>query len=74
MARTCQTAFAPVRRRRSSADVGVKKERKLVGSGVAADAQGGGGRNQRELARGEGVSMAAVSIALKVLREREGCS
>jgi hypothetical protein len=29
-------------------------------------------RNQRELACGEGVSTAAVSIALKGLREREG--
>ncbi len=33
----------------------------------------GGYRNQSELARGEGVSTAAVSIALKALREREGC-
>lgn len=29
-------------------------------------------RNQDELARGAGVSTAAVSIALKALREREG--
>lgn len=28
-------------------------------------------RNQSELARGEGVSTAAVSIALKALRDRE---
>lgn len=28
-------------------------------------------QNQSELARGEGVSTAAVSIALKALRERE---
>ena len=29
-------------------------------------------RSQRELARGEGVSTAAVSIALKALRQRDG--
>ncbi len=29
-------------------------------------------QNQRALARGAGVSTAAVSIALKALREREG--
>jgi hypothetical protein len=41
---------------------------------MAADARRGGLRNQSELARGEGVSTAAVSIALKTFldgRRRE---
>ena len=55
--------------------VGERKERKPVGWRAREWRRmlgEGGYWNQSELDRGEGVSTAAVSIALKGLREREG--
>ena len=70
--RTCRIEFTLVRKDRPRLDIA---ERKRVGW-RALEWRGmldvGVYRNQSELARGEGVSTAAVSIALRKLDERSG--
>ncbi len=73
VARTCATSFALVRKRRSSKEVVEQKERRPVGLRARAwwrMRDEGVCRNPSEVARVEGVSTAAVSIALGKLRRR----
>lgn len=68
VARTCRTSFALVLKRRSSEQVGEGKERRPVGWRAREWRRmldKGVYRNHSELARGEGVSRAALSLALK---------
>ena len=72
VARTRRIVFTLARKVGQSVDIVERKPigwrarewRRMLEQGVY--------RNQSDLARGEGVSTAAVSIALKALRERDG--
>ena len=71
VARTCQTSFTLVRPRRLTEGSGEKKARKPVGWRAREWRRmldQGVYKSQSALARGEGVSTAAVSVALKGVR------